>query len=224
MKSQEHPASHAADTERRCTAFVGVRRVAAGPLEHVALAVKSVIDDGELAPILIFDDATASPVDIDFRGTEGDVRAYVHRTFVSAPKLKAEPAVSPEKPRGPGRPRLGVVAREVTLLPRHWDWLGIQPGGASAALRRLVDEARRANVEKDRVRLSQEAACRFMTAVAGNLPGYEDATRALFAGHALPFDDLIAAWPGDVRDYARTLAADALAAGPVAGPRSRADR
>ena len=110
------------------------------------------------------------------------------------------------EPRGRGRPRLGVVAREVTLLPRHWDWLGLQPGGASVALRRLVEEARRASGDRDRVRAAQDAAYCFISAIAGNLPGFEEAARALFAYDRRRFADLIAGWPEDVRDYAIQLA------------------
>ena len=114
-------------------------------------------------------------------------------------------------PRGPGRPRLGVVAREVTLLPRHWQWLGEQPGGASVTLRKLVDEARRANEGKDRLRRARESAYRFMSAVAGNLPGFEEAIRALFGANHAQFAQSIEPWPHGVRDHARKLADAALA-------------
>ena len=129
---------------------------------------------------------------------------------LAATDSKQAAVVTEAPPRGPGRPKLGVVAREVTLLPRHWDWLNAQPGGASVALRKLVEEARRANEGKDRVRQSQEAAYRFMSVMAGNRPGFEEATRALFAGRAGRFDQLIEPWPEDVRHYARKLAAPAL--------------
>lgn len=189
------------DHKLQCTAFVGFQRIASGELAHVAVKTKEVIDRGEQAPILIFDDVTSEPVEIDFRGTVDDVS----RTLVPP-----EPA-----PRGPGRPRLGVVAREVTLLPRHWDWLNTQPGGASVALRKLVEEARHANEHKDRVRDSQKAAYQFMSAIAGNLPGFEEATRALFAGSGQRFSGLVAHWPTDVRDHARKLASVAFEATPV---------
>jgi hypothetical protein len=122
----------------------------------------------------------------------------------------AQGASAPEPPRGPGRPKLGVVAREVTLLPRHWEWLNAQPGGASVALRKLVEEARRQNGEKDRVRRARETAYRFMAAMAGNYESFEEAARALFAGDRPRFATMIAAWPQDIRDHATKLAAEGL--------------
>ena len=185
-----------------CTAFGGARCIAAGELAEVALEAKTVADKGE--PVLIFDDATSEAIEVDFRGTAEDVLQRLAR----AGSLQATAA--PETPRGPGRPKLGVVSREVTLLPRHWDWLNAQPGGASVALRKLVEDARRANAGKDRVRQSQEAAYRFMSAMAGNRPGFEEATRALFAGERERFDQLVEDWPRDIRDHARKLAVAAL--------------
>ena len=190
--------------QTRCTAFAGTRRIAAGALAEVARTAKAVIDAGEAAPILIFDDVTSEQLEVDFRGTPDDVR----RRLAQAERLQAAPAA--DTPRGPGRPKLGVVAREVTLLPRHWDWLNAQPGGASVALRKLVDAARRTNESGDRVRQSQEAAYRFMSVMAGNLPGFEEATRALFGGHRERFNQLIEPWPPDLRRHARTLTANAF--------------
>lgn len=183
------------------TAFAGTRRVASGALAEVALKAKKFVDRDET--VLIFDDATAQPVEVDFRGSAQDVQA---RLKAGAPK-----SASPEpEAKGPGRPKLGVVAREVTLLPRHWDWLNSQPGGASVALRKLVDEARHLRSGQDRVRQAQERAYRFMYAVAGNLRGFKDATRALFAGDAAGFDNATAKWPKDVREHAAKLADGAL--------------
>jgi len=191
-------------TSKSCTAFEGSRRIASGELEHVAMKTKAVLDRGERAPVLIFDDATSEPIEVDFRGSS---RAVLKRLAAPAPPA-AEPAE--EGSRGPGRPRLGVVAREVTLLPRHWDWLNSQPGGASVALRKLVEDARRVNATKDRKRGAQESAYRFMSAMAGNEPGFEEAIRALFAGREERFNQLVADWPIDVRDHARRLAAGAF--------------
>jgi hypothetical protein len=189
-----------------CTAFEGHRRIASGELVRVAPAVKEVLDRGEVAPVLIFADATGEQIDVDFRGTADDVS----RRIAERPGNGGTEGPAEEAPRGPGRPKLGVVAREVTLLPRHWDWLNGQPGGASVALRKLVEEARRANEGKDRARKAQEAAYRFMTSLAGNLPGFEEANRALFAGDGGRFDAEVEAWPEDVRDYAKQLAAPAF--------------
>lgn len=172
------------------TAFAGDRLIASGAPAEVVAAVKTAHDAGEA--VLVFDDADARPVEFDLRG---DLAAVLAR-------LPSEPV---EK-RGPGRPKLGVTAREVTLLPRHWDWLAAQPGGASVALRKLVESALREAEGPDRVRRSREAAYRFMTAVAGDQPGYEEATRMLFAGDWAAFDAAIEAWPSDVADYARRLA------------------
>jgi hypothetical protein len=102
---------------------------------------------------------------------------------------------------GPGRPKLGVVSREISLLPRHWDWLEEQPNGASAALRRLVDQARKREPGEQRARLAREAAGRFMSAMAGNFPGYEEASRALYAGNRSRFEELTLNWPRDIREY-----------------------
>jgi hypothetical protein len=185
-----------------CTAFAGDDRIAAGTLAEVAAATKAVLDAGTDAPILIFDD-TSRIVEVDFRGTLADVLARV-------PQPEAPPATEPElteAPRGRGRPKLGVVSREVTLLPRHWQWLATQPGGASVTLRKLVETAKRANLDKDRIRQCQEAACRFMTVMAGDRPGFEEATRALFKGDGQRFEDEIKAWPKDIAEQTRKLAA-----------------
>lgn len=179
-----------------CTAFEGPAMIATGPLPHVANLVKHVLDRGERAPVLIFDDETSELVEVDFRGSWDEVAARL-------PGAR-------QPPRGPGRPRLGVLAREVTLLPRHWEWLSSQPGGASVALRKLVEEARRANAGKDQLRLARESAYRFLSAIAGNLPGFEEACRALFAGDAERFDSLVEPWPDGIRNHARRLAARAF--------------
>jgi hypothetical protein len=179
-------------------------------LKDVALAVKAATERDGGASVLIFDDLTSRPIELDLRGSASDVLARL----VDQPDRKArqtEPASDePTAARGRGRPKLGVVAREVTLLPRHWEWLNGQPGGASVALRKLVDAARGASEGKDRMRQAQEAAYRFMTAMAGDLAGYEEATRALYANDAARFDAMTAAWPVDVRDHTRKLARRAL--------------
>lgn len=199
----------------QCAAFEGSRLIASGELVEVALKVKKEIDRGGREPILIFDNQTSRPIEVDFRGKAEDVRKRLLGETDSGARPGAKPRDAKET-RGPGRPKLGVVAREVTLLPRHWDWLNRQPGGASVALRKLVEEARHGNEARDRVRQSQEAAYRFMTTMAGNLPGYEEATRELFAGNAERFHQLIEDWPKDVRDHSEKLASGALG-GDVSG-------
>ena len=194
------------ETVKSCASFAGSRRIAAGTVAEVAARTKEAMDHGELGPILIFDDATGQPVEIDFRGTVEEVLRGLPSSLTEVKPIESEPVA----PRGPGRPKLGVVAREVTLLPRHWEWLNDQPGGASVALRKLVEAARKANESRDRVRRSQDAAYRFMTAIAGNLPGFEEANRALFAGDERQFQAHLRDWPADVQAHARTLAAPAF--------------
>lgn len=183
----------------RFTAFEGQRRLAAGTLADVALAVKHAGEDA--APIIIFNDATGRPLDLDLRGSDEEILARLPRT---APV--PEPETQAGEPRGRGRPRLGVVAREVTLLPRHWEWLNGQPGGASVALRKMVDEARRANGDRDRLRAARDATYHFMSTMAGNFANFEEASRALFADDSRRFAGLIAEWPSDIRDHVVKLA------------------
>src|SRR5215471_16773178 len=183
------------------TAFEGRRRLASGTLADIALAVKDA-EQPAAGPIAIFSDTTGRPVDLDLRGSPDDVPARL----AEASTNPASHANSPAEPRGRGRPKLGVVAREVTLLPRHWEWLNAQPGGASVALRKLVEHARRANGDRDRHRAARDAAYHFMSAMAGNRPGFEEATRALFADDRRRMAGHIATWPADIRDHVVKLA------------------
>ncbi|MBV8273074.1 MAG: DUF2239 family protein [Cupriavidus sp.] len=199
-----HPTSY--------TSFNGYQRIAAGPLLANALAVKQALAGGAAGPVLIFDDATGRSIDVDLRGTEQEIASRLPISALQNERpedRQDEPETS--EPKGRGRPKLGVVAREVTLLPRHWEWLAAQPGGASVALRKLVEEARRTGSEKDRIRQAQERAYHFMLAIAGNLPGFEEATRALFADDRSRLENLIGLWPADVRNHALHLAFGALA-------------
>jgi len=198
------------------TFFDGHRRIASGPLEAVTLAVKRALDSNALGPILMFDDANGRPIDVDTRGSDDQVlaRLATHPAKLADAAVTVHPSNTSDSndgnppttvARGRGRPRLGVVAREVTLLPRHWEWLAEEPGGASVVLRKLVDEARRTQGEQTRRRGATEAAYHFMSAIAGDMPGFEEATRALFAGQQSRFCALIAAWPEDVRNHAIAL-------------------
>lgn len=196
------------ENTQHCTAFEGSRRVASGGVSEVARIVKEVIDRGTDESILIFDDTSSQPVEIDFRGTTEDVLRRLEKSAVESEPVATQ---TENAARGPGRPRLGVVSREVTLLPRHWDWLNSQPGGASVALRKLVEEARRVNSGRDMVRHSQEVTYRFMSAMAGNLPGFEEAARALFAGDRDRFESLTVSWPVDIRSHALKLSDSAFA-------------
>jgi uncharacterized protein len=181
--------------ETTLTAFVGHGRLISGTAAQVAAALWKRARSKPTESLLVFDDASGAQVDLDLSGPEAAVRSRY------APKAAAAQARA-----GAGRPKLGVVAREVTLLPRHWEWLKAQPGGASAALRRLVEAARRRQAEEGDRRPARDAAYRFMSAMAGNLPGFEEAARALFAGDDTRLRTLTKGWPRDVRDHALSLA------------------
>jgi hypothetical protein len=176
------------------TAFLDGRRLATGPLSEVAVAVlRAQQTQPEVHP-LVFSDASGQSADLDLRGGEEAVAA---RYTVAAPA---------QAPKGRGRPKLGVVAREVTLLPEHWEWLGAQPGGASVALRKLVHEARRTGSVRDRTRQARDRAYHAMSTLAGDLAGFEEASRALFAGDHPRLTAQMAAWPQDVQAYVQQLA------------------
>ena len=189
-----------------CAAFAGTRLIARGPLADVALAAKA-MDGPDGDPILVFDEEAGEFIDLDLSGDTAEVmRRLTDRAEEGAAEEQREGADAVRPKPGRGRPKLGVVAREVTLLPRHWQWLSAQPGGASPALRRLVDQARHADGGETEARAGREAAYRFMAALAGDLPGFEEATRALFARNPQRLVQLTAHWPADVRAYAVHLA------------------
>jgi hypothetical protein len=186
------------DTNSTYSAFTGNRRLVTGPLESVLRETKRFTDmhSGEAAknggPLLIFSDQRGQQIDFDLRGPIEEVLR------------KALPAPART---GPGRPKLGVVSREVTLLPRQWEWLESQPNGASAALRRLVEEARKNGDSQQTARARVEAVGRVMTVLAGNLPGFEEAFRALYRRDLAALTEYIENWPPDIRTYILEYAA-----------------
>jgi uncharacterized protein len=174
------------------TAFSGDKRIVSGTKEEVLRATKRHLDASGGA-VLIFEDQTGRQIDFDFRGSVDDV---IERA-IATPK------------GGPGRPRLGVVSREVSLLPRHWDWLEAQPNGISAAMRRLVDDARHNETGIQRGRHVRDAIVKFMWGIAGDLPNFEEACRSLYERDDARLASLIAEWPADVRDYVLQRVGDA---------------
>ncbi|KWX81438.1 hypothetical protein AMQ83_34215 [Paenibacillus riograndensis] len=193
-------------TRFSCTAFLGVGVVASGSLQHVVTIVKDALSDRELTQLLIFNDSTGKPIDVDFRGKTDDVLKRLGEQFGDSSSTE----VNHQTTRRVGRPKLGVVSGEVTLLPRHWEWLKSQPGGASVTLRKLIDEARRAGEQQSTIRESQEATYNFMTAMAGDFHQYEEALRALYAGDLDRFYHFIDDWAPDIRNHVKRLAANAF--------------
>lgn len=179
--------------------FQGARCIARGPLAEAAAQAALVIAADSADGVLVFDAESSRPLDIDWRGTPAEIAARLRPAGAAAESAPAR-----------GRPRLGVVAREVTLLPRHWDWLAEQPGGASVTLRKLIDQARQNEGDEGRRRRARDATYRFMNAMAGNATGYEEALRALYAGDADTFERLVSGWPEDIARHCRELAALAL--------------
>lgn len=174
------------------TCFAGHQKIASGALPEVVITAKHAQENSESAQPLIFENASGRQVDFDMRGTDEETLARIP----SSPEENTTPA-------GRGRPKLGVIAREVTLLPRHWDWLATQPGGASTTLRKLVDEARRA--DHNSLRQRRERTYHFMLAIAGNQSDFDEANRALFTGNEERFEQLIASWPADIREHIHLL-------------------
>ena len=191
---------HTAPSPTRCTAFEGQRRIATGDLAFVVRKTKPIADTAGHLPILVFDDETSAQIEIDFRGTTVEII----QNLLQHPSRRPAGGNAPPR-RTPGRPKLGVIAREVTLLPGQWDWLDARSGGASAALRRLVHEARKTDGVNDRVRQSQDSIYKFMTVMAGNLPGFEEALRAFYRKDHARFAGLIGHWPKDIRLHIKKL-------------------
>ena len=188
-------------------AFSGVQQIASGTILAVALASKSLLDRDANAPLLVLEYLSARVIELDLRGSAAQIAERINAAGAheSSAVEKSETPDALES-RGRGRPKLGVMAREVTLLPRHWSWLAEQPGGASVTLRKLVEQARFAGASKDVLRAAQESAYRFISTLAGDLPGFEEATRALFAPDPQRFATIISVWPQDVRAHALLLA------------------
>ena len=186
--------------QQKYIAFSGGKQIASGALAEVAIKVAEFAghSSAEDSPVLVFDAVSSRPVDLDCRGSRDEIR---QRYAADQPR---------EQTRGRGRPKLGVVGKEVTLLPRHWEWLATQPGGASVALRRLIEKARKEHNPQDTIRTAQDATYNFMYAIAGNLQGFEEATRALYAGDQRRFAFETELWPEDVRTHLQALSEGAF--------------
>jgi hypothetical protein len=194
-------------------AFAGNKRIAYGSLSEVAMEVKRVVDQYASPAVSVFDTDSSEPLELDLRGRLEDVLSRLPSESAEEEDGVSVSGADMHPRRAPGRPRLGVTAREVTLLPRHWEWLAGQPGGTSVALRKLVEHARRSAGSEDRIRQVRESAYRFMLAMAGDEPGFEEAARALFAARPERFDTAIAGWPADIREHAKQVAGPVFNAG-----------
>ncbi|MES2802482.1 MAG: DUF2239 family protein [Bdellovibrionota bacterium] len=178
------------------TVFAGFKIISQGNIEEVAIATKKYLKKEDDVRLLIFSDLSGKQMDLDLSGADKDVidRLSVYKA--------AEASVSVS---GPGRPKIGVKPREVSLLPLHWEWLSTQSGGASATIRRLVDEKMKAPTPKDKIKQTQESVYTFLNSIAGDLTNFEDAIRFLYRQDEAKFKDAIADWPKDLKKHTLTL-------------------
>lgn len=187
------------ESEKLYVAFVGHQLISRGPIEQVVEVCKKHHDEKDPnIRLALYDENTGRAVDIDFERTLDEVLKSLSAHPVLA---ESQPQPVEDTPKGPGRPKLGVISREVTLLERHWAWLGRQNGSASATLRRLVDKARKENPEADRYYDVREALHHFLWDLAGDFSNFEEATRSLFRNELDAMLDLCGNWPNDIRDY-----------------------
>jgi uncharacterized protein len=185
------------DAQENYTAFEGTTRLYRGTFQEVVLKVKERLGRAENSSVLIFSNNTGKTMDFNFQGNMKDTLK------------RLEKFVSTQEPRpisGPGRPKLGVISREVSLLPRHWEWLASQPSGASATIRKLIEEAKKKSSTRNSVKHVQECVYRFMSVIVGDMKGYEEALRALYKADRKNFLLHIQDWPTDVRTHVIEMA------------------
>ena len=186
------------ETLNTYTAFEDHKILSQGFLEDVVLKVKKRLEKSPESQIVIYSDATGKSMDFNFQGSEKEVlkRLEVYTT----------PENTTEASSGPGRPKLGVISREVSLLPKHWEWLATQSGGASNTLRKLVEENMKKTSGVLTVKTAQERTYKFMSVEAGDLENYEEALRALYRKDKERFTSEIKTWPRDVQKHILELA------------------
>ena len=185
------------DEQETYTAFDGTTRLFRGTFQEVVLKVKERLGRAENSSVLIFSNNTGKTMDFNFQGNVKDTLKRLEK-FVSTQE--------PGPISGPGRPKLGVISREVSLLPRHWEWLASQPSGASATIRKLIEEAKKRSSTRNSVKQVQERVYRFMSVIVGDMKGYEEALRALYKADRKNFLLHIQDWPTDVRTHVIEMA------------------
>lgn len=185
------------------TAFNNTNKLANGPLIEVIMAMKTAIIENQNAKILCFLDENGAMIDFDLSGSNEQIIARLLTQF-KAPSTSEQIEIIETQSKA-GRPKLGVIAKEVTLLPRHWEWLGAQNGGASATLRRLVEIAAKESIGIAARKNAQNATYRFLQNIAGDFENYEEVLRAIFADDFEKMRNLMKNWPQDIQNYAQKL-------------------
>lgn len=179
------------------TAFEGTDLLFRGNLKEVVLSTKTYLGHRQNTSVLIFCDVTGKTMDFNFHGSKQDVLRRLEKYTL---------AEEPKEPTGPGRPKLGVISREISLLPRHWEWLATQAGGASATIRLLVEDARKKSSDISSVKQMQERVYQIMFVLAGDFQGYEEALRALYKRDSNAFFRNVKSWPKDIQKYLSEVA------------------
>ena len=172
-------------------AFYGNQQVAVGELTDMLTKTTIFLKEKQTTgtdtePLLIFNEQNGSQIDFDFRGSLEEI---------------LERALPKQKKRRAGRPKLGVISREITLLPRHWEWLESQTKSASASLRLLVEEAMKREGGEAKIKKNIAVTDRIMMVMAGNLTYFEEASRALNARNVERFEECVSTWPDDIKIY-----------------------
>ncbi len=170
----------------RYSSFIGDRHLFTGDLKGMLSQTHAYISRHGEEGLLIFDNFSGRQIDYNFR--------------VSLEELLGK-ELPPTPKKGPGRPRLGVVCGEISLLPRHWDWLQRQRQSASATIRRLIEAAMKEASPEEKTREAIDAAGKFLWTMAGNLSDFEEASRALYAQKWHILDAITAAWPEDIAKH-----------------------
>ncbi len=186
------------------TVFLDQKMLIRGNLSASVLAAAKAKMDDNHSRVVIYNDSSGKPIDVELQGSTEDIIKNIEGN-PALHQYMIHPEKQAKKPKKRGRPKLGVTSKEISLLPRHWQWLARQKGSPSATLRRLIDESRKANMGRELVEQSRDAVHAFMWDMCGNFVNFEEATRYLFRNDFVTFYEKISTWPNDIKEHVRRL-------------------